>query len=74
MPTGKTVAEHILDICKLIREDLTELRKQVGEDNMQSLDKRLTRLETKTTSMIQMMEAKEQGIVMDDGGMDRILR
>jgi hypothetical protein len=49
-PVGKSVAEHILDIVRLIREDVVELRKQIGDEAMEPVDRRLKRLEAKLHS------------------------
>lgn len=58
MPTGKTAAEHIIDLCREILHDQTEIKQQLneimkrlGEDTMEPLDKRLKRMETKLTAI-----------------------
>lgn len=66
MVQGKTTAEHILDIVRLLKEDVEQMRKQLGDEAMQPIDKRLTRIETKITSML-------EGDYRQDDGMDRKL-
>lgn len=66
MVQGKTTAEHILDIVRLLKEDVEQMKKQLGDEAMQPIDKRLTRIETKITSML-------EGDYRQDDGMDRKL-
>lgn len=61
---GKLRAERILEVCLELKAEMTELKRMLGEPNMQSLNQRLTRIETKLTSM---MPLDERGI--DDGGL-----
>ena len=42
---GRTVAHDILDIVKLLKEDVAELKKMLGDDVMEPVDRRLKRME-----------------------------
>lgn len=69
MPVGKTVAEHILDIVKLLQQDVADMKRRIGEEDMEPLDRRLKRLEAK-------FHAYADGTWKDphdDGGMGKTL-
>ena len=65
MPVNKTVAEHILDIVNLLKEDVDELKEKLGDDSMEPLDRRLKRMEAKLHSIGDGTWAKQ------DDGMDQ---
>ena len=64
-PAGKTVAEYILDIVKLLNEDVDEMKEKLGPDTMEPLDRRLKRVEAKLHSIGDGTWAKQ------DDGMDQ---
>lgn len=63
---AKTVAERILELVILLREEVAEIKQMIGEDGMEPLDRRLKRVETKT-------HALADGTFGKDDGMDRKL-
>lgn len=65
---AKTVAEQILDIVQMLRQDVEQMKEMIGEEGMESLNRRLTRLETKATAMAK-GEYKD-----DQDGMDQPAR
>ena len=47
----KTTGEHILEIVKLLQQDIVEMKKRLGDEAMEPLDRRLKRMEAKLHSI-----------------------
>lgn len=67
MPVGKTVAEYILEIVKAMKTDMDEIKRRLGDDAMEPVDRRLKRLETKIHAMADGTFGKH-----DDGMEDKL--